>query len=89
MCIRDSHGAGYQDYVKLHAAMTREGFSNQIRASDGVYYQLPPAEYDLTGNYTLNLARDKASRAAQQTLKKFAIVVSEYSSAAWAGLNRV
>lgn len=83
------HGANYQDYVNLHAHMTHEGFTNRIRGNDGAVYQLPPAEYDLTANCTLDQAREKASRAAQKTLKTFAVVVSMYTSAAWMGLGKV
>lgn len=83
------HGANYQDYENLHAHMTLEGFTNTILADDGTAYQLPPAEYNLIDNCTLDQAREKAGRAAQKTRKTFAVLVSQYSAAAWVGLGQV
>lgn len=82
------HDATYQDYVKLHGYMAQEGFTNTIRSDDGGLYQLPPAEYHLVVNCTAAQARDKASAAAQKTLKKFAVIASEYTAAAWVGLAK-
>ena len=82
------HDATYQDYVKLHGFMGLEGFTNTIRGDDGGVYQLPPAEYHLVANCTASQARDKASAAAQKTLKKFAVIASEYTAAAWVGLAK-
>jgi len=83
------HGATYQDYTNLHAYMAQEGFTNTIRSSDGAFYQLPPAEYELIANCTTVQAREKASKAATRTLKTFAVLTVEYSSAAWVGLSKV
>lgn len=83
------HGAVYQDYVNLHAYMSQEGFTTTILGNDGALYQLPAAEYDLTANCTLVQAREKASRAAQKTLKSYAVLAVEYSGAAWHGLSKV
>ncbi len=83
------HGASYQDYVNLHAYMTQEGFTNRIRGDDGAVYQLPPAEYDLITNCTMDQVREKASRAVRKTFKTFAVVVSMYTGAAWMGLGKV
>jgi hypothetical protein len=83
------HGATYQDYTNLHAYMAQEGFTNTIRGSDGALYQLPPAEYELIANCSTVQAREKASKAATRTLKTFAVLTVEYSSAAWVGLSKV
>ena len=82
------HGAVYQDYVNLHTYMAQEGFTNTIRSDDGVTYQLPPAEYELNATCTAAQARDKASKAATRTLKAFAVVAAERTSAAWIGLAK-
>ena len=81
------HDATYQDYVNLHSYMGQQGFTTTIRGDNGYWYQLPPAEYHLTANCTASQARDKAAAAAQRTSKKFAVLASEYTSAAWTGLN--
>jgi hypothetical protein len=80
------HDAGYQDYVNLHAHMSGEGYATTIRGSDGRTYQLPPAEYHLDGAYTRDQALEKAKRAAQRTLKSFAVIVSETAGSTWFGL---
>jgi hypothetical protein len=83
------HGANYQDYAKLHACMIQEGFTNLILGDDGATYQLPPAEYNLSANCTLDQARERARSAAQATFKKFAVLVSQYNSAGWVGLTKI
>jgi hypothetical protein len=82
------HGATYQDYANLHIYMAQEGFTNRIRGDDGVVYQLPPAEYELSANCTAFQARDKASKAAARTSKLFSIITVERSAAAWVGLGK-
>lgn len=83
------HEANYQDYVNLHSYMAEEGYTTTIRANDGAMYRLLTAEYHLVANCTIAQALEKASRAAQRTRKRFASVVSEYTSCQWAGLAQV
>lgn len=83
------HDATYESYVQLHGFMGQEGFTNTIRSNDGTVYQLPPAEYHLSANCTIEEARARACRAAQKTHKNYAVLVSEYSQAAWNGLKTV
>ena len=47
-----------------------------------------PAEYELIANCTTVQARERASKAATRTLKTFAVLTVEYSSAAWVGLGK-
>jgi hypothetical protein len=83
------HGATYQDYLQLHGFMAHEGFTATIKGDNGIVYQLPPAEYRLEANCSASDAREKASRAAQKTQKGFAVLVSEYATATWSGLNQI
>jgi hypothetical protein len=83
------HDANYQDYLNLHSCMAHEGYRNTIRADDGTTYQLPPAEYNLVANCTIEQALEKAQRAAQKTRKSFAVLASEYNSCSWVGLGKV
>jgi hypothetical protein len=83
------HSATYQDYVALHGHMTQQGFTNTIRSDASKTYQLPPAEYNLIASCTRADALAKAKIAAQKTLKKFAVVVAEYSGCTWDGLKEV
>lgn len=43
------NGATEADYATLHERMEANGFSRTVRASDGVLYQLPTAEYVVGG----------------------------------------
>jgi hypothetical protein len=83
------HDAKYQDYLNLHSYMSQEGFTTTIRADNGTVYELPPAEYNLIANCTREQTVEKAKRAAQKTLKAFAVVVSEYVACNWSGLTQV
>jgi hypothetical protein len=83
------HDANYQDYLNLHSYMAHEGYTSTIRANEGTTYQLPPAEYNLVSNCTVAQALEKAQRAAQKTRKRFAVLVSEYTSCSWVGLEKV
>jgi hypothetical protein len=83
------HGATYENYVELHGFMAQEGYSQTILGGDGSLYYLPPAEYNLVANCTIEAARERASRAAEKTRKGFAVLVSQYTQAAWVGLQKV
>jgi hypothetical protein len=75
------HDALRRDYEALHAAMATEGFSRSIRSDGGTVWQLPEAEYAISGNYTVQQVLAKAERAAGKTRKKYAILVTEAKSA--------
>ena len=60
------HDATYENYVQLHDFMGQEGFTATIRGGDGALYQLPPAEYHLSANCTIEDPRARASRAARK-----------------------
>lgn len=83
------HRANQDDYDILHAAMEEEGFSRQIKSSDGARYHLPTAEYNRTSNKTREQIRDSAATAADTTGKKYAILVTESAGRAWQGLKKV
>ena len=56
-----------EDYDTLHAAMAVEGFLRIILGDDGVWYELPHAEYWLDGFFTRDEVLAKARRAAATT----------------------
>lgn len=68
----------------LHFGLTSLGKYRALNSPD-----LPTAEYNLVANCTIAQALEKAQRAAQKTRKRFAAVVSEYTSCHWAGLEQV
>jgi hypothetical protein len=79
----------WQDYENLHNQMALEGFGRTIRGDDGVTYELPSAEYVMTGDFTIKQVLEKAKRAAAKTGKKFAVLVSETLRWMWFGLKVV
>jgi hypothetical protein len=83
------HAASYSDYETLHAAMERRGFSRHITSDDGKTYQLPTAEYDKRGEFTLQQVLDSAKAAATETGKTYAILVTLAESRTWVGLQDV
>lgn len=71
------HDANWHGYVKLHVAITAQGFSNTIMANNGTVYELPPAEYYLSGNLTAAEVLKRAQTAAGSVKYSHAAIVSE------------
>ena len=72
------HTATENDYVQLHSAMLKEGFSRFIVADNGVRHHLPTAEYIYEGFKDLSNIFVSAERAAQSTGRSSWIIVAEY-----------
>jgi hypothetical protein len=69
--------------------MEEEGFSRQIKSSDGTLYHLPTAEYNRRSNKTKDQIRDSAAAAASTTGKEYGIIVTESAGRSWQGLKKV
>ena len=82
------HEADYDDYETLHAAMEAKGFSRFITSGKGVTYHLPTAEYDYTGAKTRSEVLVLAKRAASETNRKYAVLITESSGRMWVGLQQ-
>jgi len=83
------HNADWNDYVKLHAEMRLRGFSQTIKARDGKFYELPPAEYDYTGAETLADVLTKARAAASAVKVSHGVIVTESNGRTWQGLKQI
>jgi hypothetical protein len=81
------HDAVWDDYVELHEAMAREGFSQTIVSDNGSTYELPPAEYNYSGNATRSQVLEKAKAAAASTGKSYGVLVTQSAGRTWAGLK--
>jgi hypothetical protein len=81
------HQAEWSDYDQLHAAMEQKGFSRLIAADSGSTYHLPWAEYNGVASLTSMQVLEMARAAAGSTGKRNAVLVTEASSRAWAGLE--
>jgi len=77
------HKANDSDYEKLHSEMEKEGFSRKIRGDDGIIYNLPTAEYNKEGSYTIQTIYAQAERAANKTGKAFYMFISEATKRVW------
>jgi len=83
------HRANQDDYEALYSAMEDEGFSRQIKSSDGERYRLPTAEYNRTSSKNRQEILDSAAIAASTTGKKYSILVTESAGRSWRNLDRV
>lgn len=81
--------ADSDDYDTLHQEMENRNFSRTIVGTDGVEYNLPPAEYNRDGNYTRQQTLDSAIAAANTTGKQSRILVTESNGRKWSNLEVV
>jgi hypothetical protein len=81
------HGANWSDYEALHREMAARGFSQQIISSAGQTYKLPPAEYTYSGAETKEAILAKAKEAASRVKSSYAVLVTEWGSCTWYGLE--
>jgi hypothetical protein len=81
------HGASRTDYESLHGFMAQEGFARSIRGGNGIVYKLPPAEYHIAKDATIDQIRESACRAANKTKFANEVLAVEYNYAAWSGLS--
>jgi len=81
------HDAVWSDYVELHKAMAKQGFSQIITSDDGQTYELPPAEYNYSGNATRSQVLEKAKSAAATVKNSFGVLVTESAGRTWTGLR--
>ena len=73
------HSANELNYIQLHAAMAREGFSRVISSYNGTKYHLPTAEYTFDGSKILSNIYLSAERAAKSTGCNYWIIAAEYT----------
>jgi len=77
------HSASESDYQTLHKEMEKEGFVRTISDSNGVKYQLPTAEYNKDGNFSLEQVFISAEKASKVTGKSYDILVTESAGRRW------
>lgn len=81
------HNATRIDYDDLAKRLARHSITDEILASDGKRYKLPPAEYNYVGNATLDQVYDTVKTVAESVGRKFAILANEVTSRNWVGLQ--
>ncbi len=77
------------DYESLHSAMKRKGFTQTIKADDGVEYYLPHAEYNREANVTGDEVLQDAREAAASVWDDFCVLVTESAGRTWHNLKTV
>lgn len=83
------HDADWDDYNTLYEEMSKEGFTDEIFSSDGIKYEMPDGEYDISGAMTKSDVMAKAKRACSYTGKKYAVFVTQSSGRTWYGLKTI
>jgi hypothetical protein len=83
------HDATWQNYVDLANDLARYGIVDEITASNGITYKMPPAEYNYEGTATTNAVLNTAREAANRTGRSNAVLVSESARRTWLGLEPV
>jgi hypothetical protein len=83
------HLAGPEDYERLHLNMQQRGYLRKITGEDGIVYQLPTGTYFVSETSAmLSVALKAAVEAANETGKKSAVLVTDWQSARWNGLEK-
>jgi hypothetical protein len=83
------HSATYPDYVQLAKALAAQNVIDTIKGDNGLWYKLPPAEYQCIANLTPEAVRQIVATAAATTGKTYAIVVTQSAGMSWSGLEAV
>lgn len=70
------------DYDVLHKAITKKGFSHNIKADDGTVFELPTAEYLFNNtNVTVEEVYNLAIQAANTVGKRYWIITTLFNQA--------
>lgn len=80
------HNASRQNYADLEADLARFGITDEIVASTGVTYKMPPAEYNYEGRGDIDDVLSTARGAADRTGRSNAVFVTEALQRKWNGL---
>lgn len=82
------HKANSDDYDTLHEEMENEGFTRTITDTDtNEEFHLPEAEYNYEGNTTKGDVLDKAKKAADNTGRKYSILVTKSNGRIFSNLD--
>lgn len=81
------HGGTADDYGTLNQAMADFGFSRVVQADNGATVELPSGQYLGIGEFTAPQISELSQQAALKTKKGFAVFVTDFTTAAWFGLD--
>lgn len=81
------HDATRQNYIDMAADLARYGITDEVEASNGITYQMSPAEYNYVGNASLENVLDTVRACANKTGRANAVFVTEAAGRMWSGLQ--
>jgi hypothetical protein len=81
--------ASWEDYDALHQRLARVGVVDVIRSDDGVWYRLPPAEYNYQGDISANDLRTAVAEIARTVRSSYAVLVTHAYARYWQGLEQI
>ncbi|HGN1931984.1 DUF2622 domain-containing protein [Providencia rettgeri] len=81
--------ADYDDYQNLHERMSHNGFHKYIKSNDGVWYNLPNAEYNYDGNLDLEGVFQSAINVAKSVRVNAKVLVTESAGRLWYNLDKI
>lgn len=81
--------ADYDDYQNLHERMSNNGFHKYIKSNDGVWYNLPNAEYNYDGNLDLEGVFQAAINVAKSVRVNAKVLVTESAGRLWYNLDKI
>lgn len=77
------HGAGPNDYTKLHKEMTEKGFSQTVLSDNAAICAFSPAEYYLQGALTRADVLELAAAAAAAVMPNYNVRVVNTTGLTW------
>lgn len=83
------HNGVLVDYQNLHSLLSKNGFMNTIRGSDGLLYRLPRALYWIEYNGQIKNVHDTIQQIVTSLGKTAEIFVVKYTESMWSGLEVV
>ncbi|WP_435020131.1 hypothetical protein TA3x_001663 [Tundrisphaera sp. TA3] len=79
-----------QAFARLHAAMEREGFERTVvEANTRAAFRLPSGEYNFVAEMTTQKVLKRACRAANESGRRFSVLVTESVGRTWLNLGEV
>jgi len=81
------HGADSKDYDKLHEEMAKDKFFRIVLSTDGLFYDLPTAEYNYISTDLIDSVLVLARISAGRVGKPYSILVTKADERVWHNLK--
>lgn len=81
--------ATWEEYTLLRERLEAIGVFDEIKADNGLWYRLPPAEYTCDTGHDATTLRSAVVNVAQSVKPNVAVLVSEATGRYWFGLAQI